>query len=295
MTPGFHPRVNAASYHADPCVMPSLSSSIAQILLRESPRKAWHSHPRLNQEYREVHDDKFDLGKAAHAALLEADLGGIEVIDPANHPSKTGSIPDGWTNNAIRAARDTARAAGKTPILKRHHDEVMAMVKTAKVFIAASEIAEYWGEAESEVTGVCNEDSVWLRCRFDRITKNRRLIVDYKSTEDASPEPFSRLLVRMGYHVQEAFYRRVARNLGVVSPRFVFLAQSVEPPHECSLHGCDPSLQEIADAQVERAIQLWRQCVKTKQWPSYGGRIHFALPSSWLIADHEQRVLEEAA
>ena len=98
----------------------------------------------------------------------------------------------------------------------------------------------------------------------------------------------------MAYFIQESFYRRIARDNGITGPRFVFLAQSVEPPHECSLHGCDPALQEIADAQVERAIRLWRQCVKANDWPSYGGRIHWAMPTSYMIAEHEQR-LQEAA
>ena len=174
MSPGFH-RIPADRYHQDPCVVPSLSNSMAQILLKESAYKAWHSHPRLNPDYRDVQDDKFDLGNASHAALLEGEAGGIAVIDPANYPSKTGSIPEGWTNTAIRAARDAARADGKTPLLKRHHDDVMSMVETAKAFIAKSEIAEAWRDAESELTGVCEEGGVWLRSRFDRISKSRRV------------------------------------------------------------------------------------------------------------------------
>lgn len=289
MTPGYHV-MPAEKYHADPCVVPSLSSSTAKVLLNESPRKAWFKHSRLNPEYREEHDGKYDLGTTAHAVLLESDSSKVAVIDPAHYPSKTGSIPDGWTNNAIRTARDSARAAGKTPILQRHYADVMAMVTAADAFIQKSEIAEYWKDAESELTGVVLEDGVWMRCRFDRITRNRRFIFDYKSTTDAAPEPFSRLLVRMGYHIQEAFYRRIARALGAVGPRFVFLAQSVEPPYECSLHGCHTSLQEIADAEVERAIGMWRQCVKTKEWPSHGGRVHWAMPSTWQIKEYEERM-----
>jgi hypothetical protein len=293
VTPGFH-RLTAEQYHADPTPQPSLSCSVAHILLRESARKAWHSHPRLNPDYVEEHDEKFDLGTTAHAALLEG-AAGVAVIDPADYPSKTGSIPDGWTNNAIRAARDNARAIGKTPILKRHYDGVRLMVDTAEAFIKSSEIAEYWADAESEVTGVWLEDSgVWLRCRFDKLSPKHRFIADYKSTVDASPEAFSRLLLRMGYHIQDAFYRRGARTLGVDAPRFVFLAQSVEPPYECSLHGCDPALQEIADAEVQRAIGMWRTCIKTNKWPSHGGRIHWAMPTSYMMSEHEMR-LQEAA
>ena len=283
MTPGYHV-MSAEKYHADPCAAPSLSSSIAQLLLNGSPRKAWFSHPRLNQDYREVHDGKFDLGTAAHAALLEDGLSKIVVVEA-----------DDWRTKAAQQQRDTARTAGKTALLARHVKTVGAMVEVAQAFIAQSEIVEFWKGGESEVTGIAQEGGIWLRCRFDRITTTRRFIIDYKSTTDASPEVFSRQIVRMGYHIQDAFYRRVARLLGAHAPRFAFIAQSCEPPFECSLHGCDPALQEIGDAAVQRATDLWRQCITAKSWPSYGGRIHWAIPSTWQIKDHEERLMEAAA
>lgn len=293
MKPGFHLNIPATQYHADPCEVPSLSSSIASLLLRESPRKAWHSHPRLNDGFREEQDAKFDLGTTAHAVLLE-DGAGVEVIDPELYPAKNGNIPDGWTNTNIRAARDAARAAGKTPLLKNHYENVQRMTDAAREFLAKSEISECWFDAESEVTGVCQDKGVWLRARFDRITKSRRVIMDYKSTTDASPAGFSRQLIRMGYHLQDAFYRRVARILGAPKPEFVFVAQSVEAPHECSLHACHSGLQEIADAEIERAIGIWRDCMRDKTWPTYDGRIHWTVPTTWQMNEHELR-LQEAA
>ena len=67
----------AEKYHADPCMVPSLSNSVAQILLSESPRKAWFSHPKLNTAFAEKEDGKFDIGTAAHAVLLESDASRI--------------------------------------------------------------------------------------------------------------------------------------------------------------------------------------------------------------------------
>lgn len=276
--PGYYV-MTAEQYHADPAVVPSLSSSIAQTVLSESLRKAWYRHPRLNPNYREIHDDKFDLGKVSHSIVLEKDETRVVVVE-AND----------WRTNKAKEEREAARASGKTALLARHYADVRAMVEAAQEFVKTSDIAEYWDGAEPELTGLCLEGGVWLRARFDKITQNRRLIMDYKSTTDVSPEAFSRQIVRMGYHIQDAFYRRVARNLGAQSPRFVFLAQSVEPPHECTLHGCHETLQEIADVQVERAIQLWRECLTKKQWPSYGGRIHWATPPTYLIQDHEMRM-----
>lgn len=282
MTPGYHV-MTAEQYHADPAPQPSLSSSIARILVNESPYKAWYSHPKLNPGYQERHEDKFDMGTAAHAMLLENDASRIVTVE-AND----------WRTKAAQEARAAAHAAGKTALLTRHFAAVSKMVDVAKAFIAQSEIAEYWTQAESEVTATWQENGIWLRCRFDRLALNRNCIMDYKSTGDASPEPFSRQLVRMGYHFQDAFYRRAVRALGGKEPSFVFLAQSVEPPHECSLHACEPALREIADLEVQTAIDTWRQCLTSKKWPSHGGRIHWAVPTSWQMTMHEQRLAEAA-
>jgi hypothetical protein len=277
VTPGFH-KITAEKYHADPCLVPSLNNSVAQILLRESARKAWFSHPRLNPAFAQKEEAKFDIGTAAHAMLLE----GANIIEMCDFAD--------WRTNDAKAKRDAARNAGKIPLIKKHRDDVVAMVAAAEGFITHSEIAEYWAGAESELTGVALEEGIWLRARFDRITTSRRFIFDYKSTTDASPEQFSRQLIRMGYHIQEAFYRRVVRALGGVNPRFAFVAQSCEPPYECSLHGCDPALQEIADAEVQRAIDIWRDCSQKKVWPSHGGRIHWALPPNYMMKEYEERL-----
>lgn len=274
--------MSAEAYHADPCSAPSLSSSVAQILLRESPYKAWYSHPRLNPEYKEVHEEKFDLGTAAHSLLLES-ISNIVIV-----------AADSWRTKAAKEQRDAARASGRVALLEHHHQKVAAMVKAAQEFIGTSEIGPYWVLGESEVTGIWQEGPTWLRCRFDRITKDRKVIMDYKTTEDASPDGFQRQMLRMGYHIQEAFYRRAVRQIDGIEANFAFLAQSTEPPHECTLHGCDPALQEIADADVEQAIQMWTHCVKTSDWPSYDKRIHWAMPSTWLMQKHEER-LQEAA
>lgn len=281
MTPGFH-RMTADEYHQDPTPEPSLSSSLAKMLLAESPRKVWYSHPRLNPAYEHDDDDKFDLGTAAHALLLE----GLDRMHVCEF--------DDWRTKAAKEQKAEARAMGKLPLLARHAEAVRKMVTIADAFAAESEIADFWLDAESETTCIWREPGIWLRCRPDRITADRRVCMDYKSTTDASPDGFSRQLIRMGYHHQDAFYRR---GIGAVTgrpPTFVFLAQSVEPPHECTLHACDPALQEIADADIARAIDIWRESVTTGNWPSYGGRIYWTVPAQWQMKQHEQRLMEEA-
>ena len=45
--PGLYPNVTAKDYHADCCESVSLNSTIAKILVSQSPKHAWLKHPRL--------------------------------------------------------------------------------------------------------------------------------------------------------------------------------------------------------------------------------------------------------
>ena len=60
---------------------PALSSTIAKILLTQSPYHAWCAHPALNPDYVEQQKDEFDYGKAAHALFLERREDGLAVVE----------------------------------------------------------------------------------------------------------------------------------------------------------------------------------------------------------------------
>ena len=92
-----------ADYHADVgSPVPSLSSSIANVLISRSPLHAWMAHPRLNPDWRpEPWNKRLDFGTFAHKLLLEGNEDAIAVIAPALYLGKKGGIPDGWTNDAI--------------------------------------------------------------------------------------------------------------------------------------------------------------------------------------------------
>lgn len=289
---GIH-AIAADVYHADPCAEPSLSASLAKVLLAQSPLHAWMCHPRLNRDAKPVEKTSFDIGSAAHALLLEGGAN-VAVIDPAAYPAKNGNIPDGWTNDAIRGARDDARSAGRIPVLKRDFGAMEQMRDAA--MMAIDRCADLSGlrldQGDAECSLIWQDSGIWCRARLDWLSHDRETILDYKTTTDATPKVFARQLPRMGYHIQEAFYRRGLRALTRGNPHFVFLAQEIEPPFGCSFHAVDPSLAEIADAQVERAIRTWAQCLARDSWPGYGNRIHWCVAENWQMQEHEEMLAE---
>lgn len=289
-------RITMAEYLADPCDVPSLSSSCAFKLITRSPLHAWRAHPRLGGAVRED-SGVADVGTVAHDLLLGGE-GKICEIDPRNYPSTTGSIPDGWTNKAIRAARDQARANGLTPVLAGAMAGARAMVKVAHEFIHASEIKGVFDDGEPELTVIWQEEDVWCRIRPDWLTTYRRWYVAYKtSAADIGPNSFSRLADNMGYCFSQEFYARGLRAAGecTAGARQVILAQSQQPPYACALYDLTPAKSAIESSQVQRAINTWRACMERDVWPGYSPRICSLDVKPWQIAEEEERLQEEEA
>lgn len=294
---GFHDaaELSMAVYLADPCLEPSLSGGAAHRIITRSPLHVWTEHPRLGGGVRED-SDAADTGTIAHDLLLGGE-GKIAVIDPSDYRSKPtkdnpeGSIPVGWTNSAIRAARDEARANGLTPILAGAMAGAKAMCAEAKRFIEHSELAGVFSDGAGEVTMIWREGDVWCRARPDWVNHENRVMLHYKTTRaSASPESFVKgIMIGSGYDVSLAFYRRGFETL-TQQKNFlhVILVQEQQAPYACALVSLDPAAWAIADQKVERAIGLWRQCIGSGKWPAYSDRIHYATPTPWALAEAEQ-------
>lgn len=278
-----------AEYIRDPAPKPSLSASVAHVLLTQSARHAWLAHPRLNPSWKPAESSEMDLGTIAHAVLLEGDWSRVSVVD----------APD-WRKADARAARDDARARGLLPILQRRLADVAAMVDVAKTKIAATrEIATAWADGKAEQTLIWEEDGIYSRCRPDFLTNDCRLLLDYKTVGgSAEPSAWSRgQLFSMGYFLQAAFCLAAVKALR--TPRdcsFVFMAQEVEPPFAVSFVGLSPAYEEFAERCRRRAVALWKHCLTTNKWPEYPDRICWSEPPAWAVTQFEDWMpLDEGA
>ena len=303
MNPGFYPAsaLPMAQYLADPCAEPSLSSGAAHRLITRSPAHVYAQHPRMGAQEQED-TAASDIGSIVHDLLLGGE-GKICVIDPADYRSKPtkdnpeGSIPVGWTNNAIREARDTARTNGLVPILASQMAGARAMAAAARAFIATSELAGVLDEGEGESTMIWQEGETWFRARPDWMNWQKKVMLHFKTTDtSANPEPFIRgVMANYGYDMALAFYRRGFEALHGQDDQWqhVILAQEQRDPYACSLIGLSPVMMALADDKVERAVAIWRKCMNSRKWPAYSGSIHYAEPTAWQLAEAE-RMAQEA-
>lgn len=281
-TPGIYSAIPDAQYHgAGLCPGPALSSSLIKILFGQSPRHAWTASPDLNPDHVADESERFDIGKAAHALLLEGQ-DRMVVVDAKD-----------WRTKSAQEARDAARAAGNLPVLPHQRNAIAQMVQEAtRAVLATPELHGVLGEAKPEQTLIWQEGQTWCRARPDWMVPS--LLLDYKTTDNASPDAWSRSrLVEMGYDIQAAWYLRGLRALTDVGGEadFVFLVQETEPPYECSIVGVSQMSLEIGRQKVEVGLSLWERCMRTGQWPGYPRQICWAEPEAW----HETRLEERKA
>ena len=257
MTPGIY-ALTAAEYHADPTPGPSLSASIAHELLSRSAWHAWTAHPKLNPAYRREEDERFDLGTAAHAYLLEGESG-FAVVE----------APD-WRTKLAKEARDDARKQGKIPLLADRWGDVQGMALAARKQLEAHDAPRPLTAGKPEQTVIWREGDIWCRARLDWLHDDLRIIDDYKTTgATANPEVWTRTLFGAGADVQAAFYLRGLKAFTGVEAVFRFVVQENFPPYALAVIGLAPDALALAEKKVQHAIACWQHCLASATWPGY--------------------------
>jgi hypothetical protein len=276
--------VSSEQYHADDLGdVPTLSCSLSKILLNNTPSHARMAHPRLNPNYKPKESGRFDIGTAAHDALLE----GLDIVTVCDFAD--------WRTKAAQAARDDAYALGKTPLLPDQYQQVLDMCAAAK--LAITRCADLDGMQLSQ--GKSEQTILWVdktgahcRARTDWMHDDRSLILDYKTTDIKNPAAWMRAIPGNGYDVQAAFYKRGVKSVTGIDPDFVFFVQETDAPYNCYFVGMPPAYLEIGALKVQAAMTKWVECLRTNTWPGYPSRIMYPDPASWVMAEAEELAAE---
>lgn len=279
LAPGIYGDISAEVYHgADVTDEPSLSASIAKVLLAKSPLHAYHAHPRLNPMFeREVKDD-FDLGTAAHDLFFE---GGekVNVIEGF----------DNWKTKAAQTAREAAREAGFVPVLEKHWIRMQAMVEAIRDQLAAHDAdPPLFDAGKPEQTLVWRDKGTGVLCRarLDWLRDDRAAIDDLKTTgASANPHDWGRRTFwSIGADIEARFHARGIKALTGKEPLFRFAVVENQPPYCLSVVDLAPSAVELADEKINVALALWKQCFESGQWPGYPTGVA-SIETTWQEAD----------
>ena len=267
-TPGLHDNVPEADYHEGTAfAMPTVSCSDCKLLAKPGGPALWY----WRQTHPEPPRRAFDIGTAAHALILGT---GPQIV----------CVTGEWRTKEKRAEIAEWRSKGAVPLHSVDYRAVFGMYKAVTTHPVASRLLDE--SPHREATGLAEGPGVWLRCRFDAIGDAG--ILDVKTCQSADPEAFARHAIDLGYHQQAAWYRDMAQTLGVTDGPFRFVAVEKTPPYLVSVIELDEATEQLGREANARAIDLYRRCLATGEWPGYPTDITTVSAPPWAFRDAEE-------
>jgi len=283
--PGIHFDFSINAYFDDPAPVPSLSQSVAKILIDRSPRHAWQCHPRLNPNFERKEFTKFDIGNVAHTMLIGRGKS-LGVIDR-----------DDWRTKEAREARQECAKEGKLIVLAKDYDRAAEMVAAARAQLDAAghQTAFRDGDGSGEVMLAWKEGPTWFRSLVDWAAKSLTVCYDLKTTGmSCAPHAIAERPGELGWDIQAAFHER---GLDVLDPdnagrrKFYFVALEDQPPYALSIVEISESDMTMGRKKLAMAVDIWRRCMASDRWPGYPPEVVLSRPRGWT----ETRWLEREA
>lgn len=286
---GIH-RIEPAIYHADMLrEVPTLSSTLARLIIARSPLHAWAAHPRLNPDWQPVERKTFDIGTAAHKAVLG--IGPDIVAIPDDLLAANGAA----STKAAKAFIAEAREAGQVPLKPLEVQLIDEMATRARELLDQAGVGALDPE-RSELTALAEIDGVWCRSMIDNAPLDpAHPLYDFKTTTDANPEACMRAVINYGYDMQAAHYVATWKAATGEDRSFRFIFQEKEPPFELSVIELDEEAMQMAGRKLKRARELWRQCLESGRWPGYPRGVHRLSLPAWFHERWLDRETQEAA
>jgi hypothetical protein len=280
--PGIYRDVAAVDYFADPCPTPSLTQSIAKILLERSPAHARLEHPKLapphadDDEPAEKYEKVKAIGNAAHALLIGRGKE-LAVLDF-----------DSFRKDKAKEARDEAEAAGKTPVLFKHKQIAADMVMAARLQMDGHPAAPLFRQGAGEVVLAWKEGDLWFRAMVDWLHDDLTKVDDYKTTGlCCAPHVVADRPGEMGWDIQAAM---IERGLDALDPdgagrrRFRFINQENEPPFALTVIEISESDMTMGRKKLAMAVDIWSRCMASSEWPAYPAETVLSRPRGWTEA-----------
>ena len=263
-------------YHADTS---AISASGLKLFLR-SPAHYYAAYLDPNRVERQP-TPAMRIGTATHCAILE----------PSRFNDEYAVIPDSIdrrTKEGKQAYADLL-ATGAEPVTSDDMARIMNMACAFRDNTIARALFEIPHHVEQSVFATIN--NVACKCRPDFMTDDRLLVMDVKTTSDASPEGFGKSAWNLGYHIQAAFYRRVISEATGTTPGFIFGCVESEQPHLAAFYSTPTYLLEYADKLIDDALERFAECKKSGIWPGYVSEIEM---QELAVPGYAQRIIENS-
>lgn len=230
-------------------------------------------------EQEKIETDAMKFGSAYHLNILEPDkfdsqyfvLDDREIIEillseGSKSPRATNKYKD-WVfeQETIAAGRE---------IIDLNTKQLLDSMKNRILNHRYAKFLCSDGEAEKSflIKAVLIDDtSVLIRFKPDKINWHKKVIIDLKTTQDASENGFPRHAAEFDYHIQAALYTDLIEMISGdgLSWQFFFIAQEKKSPFAFNIFEASPQFLGQGRYEYQQLIKLWQWCKGNNKWPEY--------------------------
>jgi exodeoxyribonuclease VIII len=245
---------------------PALNYSGAKVILK-SPLayKSW-----LEQEQEDT--PALRIGRLVHLASLQPDECAKNVIVAPECDRRTKSGREIWENFM------STLKEGQMAITKDEADLVANISNSARDGIDRIKkmIGAKTYRAEEPLFGELN--GIKIKGRPDLIMDD--VVVDVKTTLDATAKSFGRDISNFKYHLQAAWYLHLTGG-----KRFLFIAVEKAIPFDYAIYELDEQSLEVGKKLMEKACELYGQCNLYKSFPGYTKEVQTLTLPKWDLTE----------
>jgi hypothetical protein len=292
MEPGIYPGVAFEDYLKIDAINKSGLDQMAR-----TPRHFWAKFLSPDREP-EKPSDAFRLGHAIHAAALEPKKFAEKfrvAPDPKDYPNalvtaddyknacKSAGLPVSGSREVLKARllenkievqffEEIEKELSQFEILSVKEMRVCLAIAKNMQSSAAAQILFSTGTPEAVMIWIDPETGLKCKARADWLTFGENsYIFDLKSTQDASPDAFSRSIFNYGYHRQAAWYLDgfLHASGGQTPAGFIFGAWETFFPFEVAYHLADEAMIERGREENRKYLNLYAECRRNNEWPGY--------------------------
>ena len=202
------------------------------------------------------------FGRSAHKYILETYDFYTEFAVAPNCDRRTKEGKETWN-------KFVAESDGKDVITQEQFEQIEEMRKVMLATPFVSKLIN--GEHEISYFWVDEDTGLECKVRPDSINHKLKIVVDYKTCDNAETEHFMKQAIRLGYDLQAYMYQQgVKENLGE-EYLFVFIAQEKKPPYAVNILEADENFMASGKRIFNEMLNVYKQCSETGNWYGYLG------------------------
>ena len=232
------------------------STELKQLLKTPAHYKYWKEHAD------ELCTQSLLFGKAAHKYILE-------TYDFYNEFAVAPNFDRRTKEGKAQYLLFCDQSEGKDIITQEQFEQIDAMRNAMLATPFVSKLIN--GEHELSYFWTDEDTGLKCKCRPDSINHKLKIIVDYKTCDNAETENFMKQAIRLGYDLQAYMYQQgVKENLGE-EYLFVFIAQEKKPPYAVNILEADENFMASGKRIFNEMLNVYKQCSETGNWYGYLG------------------------